>query len=132
MLKSLGQTLLINLLYSASSPSIDNWWAAPRRAGWAPCLRRCLPGWLRRARLPTAASQPTAASSCCADSCPPLLLSPNALACRGHMGGLVGGALVALLVGPQWRTRSLPGKRGTLLVDTAPLPWFRSEPREIR
>ncbi len=48
------------------------------------------------------------------------------------MGGLLGGALVALLVGPQWRTRSLPGKRGTWLVDAAPLPWFRSEPRQIK
>lgn len=48
---------------------------------------------------------------------------------RGHMGGMAGGALAALLLGPRWKVVRLPGKRGNWLVDDAPLPWFRSQPR---
>ena len=48
------------------------------------------------------------------------------------MGGLVGGALAALLLGPRWKAVRLPGKRGEWLVDAAPLPLFRGEPRQIR
>ena len=47
------------------------------------------------------------------------------------MGGLVGGALAAALLGPRWRQARLPGQRGEWLVDAAPFPWLRSEPRQI-
>ncbi|KAL4426848.1 hypothetical protein ABPG77_006634 [Micractinium sp. CCAP 211/92] len=72
VLRSLWQTLLMNILYGLSNPRIDNW---------------------------------------------------------GHMGGMAGGALAALLLGPRWKVVRLPGKRGNWLVDDAPLPWFRSQPR---
>jgi membrane associated rhomboid family serine protease len=49
----------------------------------------------------------------------------------GHMGGMVGGALAALALGPRWKATTLPGKRGEWLVDAAPLPWFRQEPRQL-
>lgn len=49
----------------------------------------------------------------------------------GHMGGLVGGALAGLLLGPRFQATTLPGKRGKWLVDVAPLPWLRSQPRQI-
>jgi membrane associated rhomboid family serine protease len=49
----------------------------------------------------------------------------------GHMGGMVGGALAALLLGPRWVETKLAGRRGLWLVDRAPLPWFRSEPRQV-
>lgn len=47
------------------------------------------------------------------------------------MGGMVGGALAAALLGPQLRVGSVPGQRGRFLVDTAPLPWLRSPPRKL-
>lgn len=74
VLRSLGQTLMLNVMYSLSNPRIDNW---------------------------------------------------------GHLGGLLGGALAASLLGPVWRPTSLPGKRGLWLVDAAPLPWLRSEARPV-
>ncbi len=52
--------------------------------------------------------------------------------CRGHMGGMVGGGLVALLLGPRWAAAKLKGKSGTWLVDKAPLPWLRSPPQQLR
>ena len=47
------------------------------------------------------------------------------------MGGLAGGAVAALLLGPRWKTKTLPGTRGRWLVDEAPLPWLRSSPKPI-
>lgn len=61
----------------------------------------------------------------------PFPMHPPAPACRGHMGGLAGGAVAALLLGPRWKTKTLPGKRGRWLVDEAPLPWLRSSPKPI-
>lgn len=50
----------------------------------------------------------------------------------GHLGGLAGGALAAALLGPRWKAMKLKGKRGEWLVDAAPLPLFRAEPRQLR
>lgn len=51
--------------------------------------------------------------------------------CRGHGGGLLGGALTALLLGPRWKQTTLPKARGRWLVDTAPVPWLRSSPKPL-
>ncbi len=48
------------------------------------------------------------------------------------MGGMLGGALAAFLLGPHYVVGRLPGQPGTYLVDNPPLPLFRSNPRQIR
>lgn len=49
----------------------------------------------------------------------------------GHIGGLVGGAAVALLLGPKFQLMFVEGKRGEYLVDRPPIPWFKFPPRRL-
>eukprot|EP00887_Chlorella_sp_A99_P005656 scaffold1.g5656.t1 len=49
----------------------------------------------------------------------------------GHMGGMLGGALIAYLLGPALEVRELPGKRGKYLVDSPPIPLFVSPLRKL-
>lgn len=49
----------------------------------------------------------------------------------GHIGGLLGGAATALLLGPKFRLTMMEGRSGQYLVDRPPLPWFRSPPRRL-
>ena len=48
------------------------------------------------------------------------------------MGGLVGGALAAYLLGPNYVVGRVPGQWGSYLIDRPPLPVLRSPPRLIR
>ncbi len=56
----------------------------------------------------------------------------HSLTHRGHMGGLLGGALAAYLLGPNFvmgtvKTRN--GKQGKVLMDKPPIPWLALKPQ---
>lgn len=53
-------------------------------------------------------------------------------ACRGHLGGLVGGALASYLLGPKLRIGGLRGQRGQFLLDDPPVPILATPPRQYR
>ena len=44
---------------------------------------------------------------------------------------MLGGALVAYLLGPCYRVQRLPGRRGAYIVDKPPLPLLKSSPEEV-
>ena len=50
--------------------------------------------------------------------------------CRGHLGGLVGGALVAFLLGPRLQVKSSTQGR-KYIVDSPPIPLLASPPIRI-
>lgn len=136
MLGSLWQTLLLNLVINGANPRIDHW-----------CAAECWPvAGLGRHEL--AASEHVCRLCVVHISQPPGLsepvqglqkghkVNPNSPMsrlhpCRGHGGGLLGGALAALLLGPRWKQTTLPKARGRWLVDTAPVPWLRSSPKPL-
>jgi hypothetical protein len=47
------------------------------------------------------------------------------------MGGMLGGAAAAYLLGPRYEVAQLPGRRGKFLLDRPPLPLFSSAPRPL-
>jgi membrane associated rhomboid family serine protease len=49
----------------------------------------------------------------------------------GHLGGMVGGALAAYLLGPAYKLVKFPGNNGVWLVDKPPLPFLKGESRQI-
>lgn len=52
------------------------------------------------------------------------------LLCRGHFGGLVGGALIAFLLGPKLQVKaSTQGRK--YIVDSPPIPLLASPPIRI-
>lgn len=54
------------------------------------------------------------------------------LTCRGHIGGLFGGALAAYLLGPRFKVANIEGRRGQYLLDEPPIPLLASPPRLIK
>jgi hypothetical protein len=54
------------------------------------------------------------------------------LCCRGHIGGLLGGAAAAYLLGPRLVLGPLQGRRGQYLLDQPPLPLLASPPLQVR
>lgn len=52
---------------------------------------------------------------------------------RGHMGGLLGGALAAFLLGPHFVVETVQsgGRRSQVLVDKPPIPLFALQPRTL-
>lgn len=50
----------------------------------------------------------------------------------GHICGMLGGALAALLLGPSYRVGKLPGQKGSFLLDRPPLPLLSNKPRQIK
>lgn len=50
----------------------------------------------------------------------------------GHMGGLLGGAAAAWLLGPRLRIGTIAGTRGQYLLDDPPLRLLASPPRQIK
>lgn len=102
MLQQLRNTLIINLMFGLLSRNIDNWYAGPSGSLRAPLLPFPLPPKLVDSRHAT---------------------DPDA-DCRGHIGGLLGGAAVAWLLGPNLvEERQLGGKKARL-VDRPPVPIF--------
>lgn len=47
------------------------------------------------------------------------------------MGGMLGGALAAFLLGPRYLVGRLPDRNGRYLLDKPPLPLLRSKPERI-
>lgn len=88
MLRSLGQSLLINGMIGLFLPQIDNWYVGgrPGNAGAMQDFSCCCVGLAARhsgeQRVPTT--------------------DVLRVSGRGHMGGLVGGAVVSFLLGPRY------------------------------
>lgn len=123
VLASLWQTLLLNLVINGTNPRIDHWCGGEM---YHTGLLQRTPGWAGQVVHLAGKLWPAEGHA------RPTVLPPQQPGSRrGHMGGLAGGALAALLVGPRWRQTTLPQRRGRWLVDAAPLPWLRSSPRPV-
>ena len=49
----------------------------------------------------------------------------------GHLGGLIGGATMALLLGPSYELCYLKGREGVWLIDETIIPFFSDVPRRV-
>ena len=114
ILNSLGQSLALNVAIGLTSPRIDQWCAAALQ----PCA--CAAFYevtccRNRAVWAIAGLETCLRYKVC------FTLAVHA--CRGHFGGMVGGALAAYLLGPCIRK---DGQQG--LTDSPPLPIFARKP----